>query len=108
LKLLAGNIGNNTTSNMIEVNITGDNALDQVTVPLLQQPSQIQQQPSSNTTTCQISLNDTMTGTDPVTQIQKTVNGMNGLSIWNANVNQAITLYADNSANVTVLFKKAD
>jgi hypothetical protein len=114
LKLLAGHIGN-TTSNIIEVNMTGDDVLEQITPPPPQQPSQIQQQqqqlqlqPSANTTTYQISLNDTMAGTDPETQTQKTVNGVNVLVLWNSNENQPVTFDTNNYANVTVIFKIAD
>jgi hypothetical protein len=105
LRLLAGHI-DNTTSDMIEVNMTDDSILEQLTAS--QQQQQMQQQSLANIIIYQIPVNNTMTGIDPVTQIQRTVNGVNGLALWNANANanQSATLDANNTANVTVTFMR--
>ena len=107
LILLAGHISN-STSDMIEVNMTNNNVLESVTVSQKQQQIQqiqhIQQQSFANITTYQIPINNTMTGMDPVTQVQKTVNGVNGLALWNTNTNQSTILDTNNTANVTVTF----
>jgi hypothetical protein len=106
MKLLAGHIDNTTTSDVIEINMTDNNILGEVNISGQgQQQQQIQQQqPIANSTTYRIPLNNTMTGTDLETQMQRTVNGVNALALWNANPDQAVILDANNTANVTATF----